>query len=144
MWQCLCTSASATKSECGMSQTSSRCTQQMLSQHPDAGFQFASDAVQTAHLRDCLEAGFEGFGLSQCIEIPPTGEVRRDFACIWRTRGVKGPGHLPAQASGEQPNGHIQFWSQAVRQQASLRSTCPHSACLFAHSARGAFWVANL
>lgn len=73
-----------------MSQTSSRCTQQMLSQHPDAGFQFASDAVQIAHLRDCLEAGFEGFGLSQCIEIPPTGEVRRDFCLHMAHPGCQG------------------------------------------------------
>ena len=56
----------------------------MLSQYPDAGFQFASDAVQIAHLRDCLEAGFEGFGLSKCIEVLPTGESRGPGICLRR------------------------------------------------------------
>jgi len=73
-----------------MSQTSSRCTKQILSQDPDAGFQCASVAVQIAHLRGCLEGGFDIFALSKCIEIPPAGEVRRDFCLHMAHPGCKG------------------------------------------------------
>ncbi len=98
----------------GMSQASSRCTQQMLSQNPDAGFEWTSDNTYLRVLRQVLRFSPCPNALSHCRQEKLGGT----FACVWQTRGRKGPGHLPAQVSGGQSGGQVQPQSQAVRQQA--------------------------